>query len=145
MNADDHASLDPGLENKLTAVFGGARFVQLLGMQVEEIRRDYGRLRLIFKPELHHPGSIVHGGAIASLIDTAAAMAIYSGLDKPPRSSATIDLHVHYLEAVVDEDMIAQAVIRRRGRSIVVVAVDVATASGRQVAHGELSFQVVTA
>ncbi len=143
MIADDFQPLDPEHEKRLTRVFDGAHFSHLLGMQVEEIRRDYGRLRLRFKPELLHPGGVVHGGAIASLIDTAAALAILSGLDGPPRSSATIDLHVHYLEAVASEDLIAQAAIRRRGRSIIVVAVDAATASGKPVAHGELSFRVV--
>jgi uncharacterized protein (TIGR00369 family) len=143
MSPDDHPALDPEHERRLTEVFSGARYVQLLGMRVEAMRRDYGRMRLCFKPELHHPGGVVHGGAIASLIDTVAALAIYSGLDKPPRSSATIDLHVHYLSAVFDEDLIAEAAVRRRGRSIVFVTVEVATASGKVVAHGELSFQVV--
>ncbi len=143
MNADDFQPLEPEHERRLNAAFNGAHYGRLLGMQVEEIRRDYGRLRLRFKPELLHPGGVVHGGAIASLIDTAAALAIFSGLDGPPRSSATVDLHVHYLEAAADEDLIAQAAIRRRGRSIVVVTVDVASASGTAVAHGELSFRVV--
>ncbi len=145
MNADDYAPLGPGLEEWLIEALDGAVYNRLLGVHVEEVRRDYGRLRLQFKPELLHPGGVVHGGAIASLIDTAAALAIFSRLTEPPRSSATIDLHVHYLEAVVDEDLIAQAAIRRRGRSIVFVTVEVTTDSGTVVAHGELSFRVITA
>lgn len=143
MSPDDYQALGPEHERILTGIFSGARYPRLLGMQVEEARRDYGRMRLVFKPELHHPGGVVHGGAIASLIDTVAALAIYSGLDQPPRSSATIDLHVHYLSAVFDEDLIAEAAVRRRGRSIVFVTVEVASASGKAVAHGELSFKVV--
>ena len=145
MNADDYAPLGPGLERWLVEAFDGALYNRLLGVRVEEVRRDYGRLRMPFKPELLHPGGVVHGGAIASLIDSAAALAVFSRLTEPPRSSATVDLHVHYLEAVIDEDLIAEAAIRRRGRSIVFVTVEVATASGKVVAHGELSFRVVTA
>ncbi len=145
MNPEDYAPVGPGLERWLIEAFDGTLYNQLLGVQVEEVRRDYGRLRLPFKPELLHPGGVVHGGAIASLIDAAAALAIFSRLTEPPRSSATIDLHVHYLEAVVDEDLIAEAAIRRRGRSIVFVTVEVTTASGTVVAHGELSFRVITA
>ncbi len=144
MNADDYAALGPGLETWLVEVFDGALYNQLLGVRVEEVRRDYGRLRLHFKPEILRPGGVVHGGAIASLIDTAAALAIFSRLTEPPRSTATIDLHVHYLEAVFDEDLIAEAAIRRRGRSIVFVTVEVTTVSGTVVAHGELSFRVIT-
>ncbi len=145
MNADDYAPLGPGLERWLVEAFDGAPYNQLLGVRVEEVRRDYGRLRMPFKPELLHPGGVVHGGAIASLIDSAAALAVFSRLTEPPRSSTTVDLHVHFLEAVIDEDLVAEAAIRRRGRSIVFVTVEVATASGTVVAHGELSFRVVMA
>ena len=145
MNAEDYAPLGAGLEKWLIEAFDGTHYNRLLGVHVEEVRRDYGRLRLRFKPELLQPGGVIHGGAIASLIDTAAALAIFSRLPEPPRSSATIDLHVHYLEAVVDEDLIAEAAIRRRGRSIAFVTVEVTTASGTVVAHGELSFRVVMA
>ncbi len=144
LNANDYAPLAPGLDTWLIEAFDGALYNRLLGVGVEEVRNDYARLRLQFKPELLHPGGVVHGGAIASLIDTAAALAIFSRLTEPPRASTTIDLHVHYLEAVVDEDLIAQAAIRRRGRSIVFVTVEVTTASGIIVAHGELSFRIIT-
>ena len=143
MSADDYPALDPEHEKEITAVLDGAPYNQLLGVRVEAVRRDYGRLRLHFKPELHHPGGLVHGGAIASLIDSAAALAIFSGLDKPPKASATIDLHMHYLAANADQDLIAEARVRRRGRSVVFVSVDVTTASGVAAAHGELSFQVI--
>jgi acyl-coenzyme A thioesterase PaaI-like protein len=44
-----------------------------------------------------------------------------------PRRVVTIDLHVHYLDAVADEDVIAEARVRRQGKSIVFVEIDAQT------------------
>lgn len=44
-------------------------YPMLLGLEVEEVRIDYCRMRIPFKPELLQPGGVVRGGAIASLMD----------------------------------------------------------------------------
>jgi len=46
---------------------------------------------------------------------------------------------VHYLDVVVDEDVVAEARVRRQGKSIVFVEIDARTSAGREVAHGEVS------
>jgi len=120
-----------------------APYPKLLGMEMEEIRQDYSRMRLRYRPELNQPAGIVHGGAIASLIDTAVVGALFSGLEKPPRRAVTLDMHIHYLDAAIEEDVIAEATVRRRGRSVVFLSVDATTDSGKAVAHGELSYRVI--
>ena len=65
--------------------------------------------------------------------------AVLSTLDARPSLLATIDLHVHYLEAVHESDMVAQARVRQKGKSVVFVEVEVNTTDGREVAHGEVS------
>ena len=44
-------------------------FPNLLGMTVQEVRVDYCRMLMPYKPELDQPAGLVHGGAIASLLD----------------------------------------------------------------------------
>ena len=119
-----------------------APYGKLLGFRWEEVRRDYARLRLPFRPELNQPAGMIHGGAIASLIDTVVVGAILSGLDAPPRRLLTIDLHVHYLDAAVNEDVVAEARVRRRGRSLVFLEVEARGADGREIAHGEICYRV---
>ena len=46
-------------------------FFTLLGLQIEEVTPDCCRMRLPFRPELRTAAEVVHGGAIASLIDSA--------------------------------------------------------------------------
>ena len=120
-----------------------APYPKLIGMVLEEVRRDYSRMRLHYRPELNQPAGIVHGGAIASLIDTAVVGALFSGFDKPPKRAVTLDMHIHYLGAAIEEDVIAEATVRRRGRSVVFLCVDAKTESGKDVAHGELSYRVI--
>lgn len=43
-----------------------APFPKFLGMKLEEVRLDYGRILLPFRPELNQPAGMVHGGASAS-------------------------------------------------------------------------------
>jgi acyl-coenzyme A thioesterase PaaI-like protein len=56
----------------------------------------------------------------------------------------TIDMHVHYLDAAVEEDLLARATVRRRGQRIVFLTADVVGRNDRPIAHGELSYMVVT-
>jgi acyl-coenzyme A thioesterase PaaI-like protein len=53
---------------------------------------------------------------------------------------ATIDLHIHYMAPLIKEDAIAEAWVRRRGRTVVFLAAEVRTPAGGLIAHGELSY-----
>jgi uncharacterized protein (TIGR00369 family) len=116
-------------------------YATLLGIQFEEIRMGYARMRLPYRPELDQPFGVVHGGAIASLLDTVVVPAIITTFDFP-RRMLTIDLHVHYMAATVREDLIAEGWLRRRGRSIAFLAAEARKPSGDVVAHGEMSYKV---
>jgi uncharacterized protein (TIGR00369 family) len=93
-------------------------FPSFVGLVVEEIRVDYARLRLPYRPELDQPTGAVHGGAIATMIDTVVVPAIGSGYDEVP-FMATLSMQVQYLSAVREQDALAEGWVRRRGRSVV--------------------------
>ena len=56
-------------------------FVGHLGIQLSDLQPDVATLTLPFAQSLATVGSIVHGGAIATLIDTAAMVAAWSGAE----------------------------------------------------------------
>jgi uncharacterized protein (TIGR00369 family) len=116
-------------------------FPRLVGIDLEEVRTDYARMRLPFRPELNQPAAVVHGGAIATLIDTAVVPAIGSGYDQP-HALFTIQMQVEYLDPIVGEDAIAEAWIEKRGRSIVFCRVEVRAAGGTLAAIGTLIYKV---
>lgn len=63
-----------------------------------------------------------HGGAIATLIDSTATYACCIMLGRPV---PTINLRVDYLRPAGGEEMVATATVRRAGRTVSVVDVDV--------------------
>jgi len=97
---------------------------------------------LPFKPELEQPMGIVHGGAIATLIDAVVVPAIGSAYG-PEVGYSTIDMHVQYLSALVKEDAVAEGVVVKRGRSIVFCEANVhGRTSGKHLARGSLTYSV---
>ena len=87
------------------------------------------------RPELERmPGTGQwHGGAIAGLIDTAGdfALVLNSGGPVP-----TINFRVDYLRPATTRKLTATATVRRAGRTVGVVDIDVADEQGRLVAVG---------
>jgi uncharacterized protein (TIGR00369 family) len=116
-------------------------FPHVVGLVLEEVRADYARMRLPFRKELEQPAGVVHGGAIASLIDTAVVPAIGSGYPER-RPLFTINMLVQYMEPIAREDAVAEAWVEKRGRSTVFCRVEVRTASGKLAATGSVVYKV---
>lgn len=119
----------------------GAHFAGLVGIEVEELRRDYARMRLPWRSELNQTSGLMHGGAIASLIDTVVVPAIGTAYDVP-RPYSTIEMAVRYLAPVRSEDLVAEGWISRRGKRVVFCEVEVRTATAVKVATGNLIYIV---
>src|SRR5918998_5265466 len=113
--------------------------VRHLGMRLEEIEDGRAALVLPFRPELATMDDIVHGGVIASLIDTA-GMASCWAADEEPESlqGSTVTLNVNYLAAARGRDLTAHAAVVRRGRSLVFSEIRVTEPDGRLVATGSV-------
>jgi uncharacterized protein (TIGR00369 family) len=117
-------------------------FSALLGFQIDEVKKDFCRMRLPFRPELRTNADIVHGGAIASLIDTAGVVAVWSDVSPDVTRGATASLTVNYLSGAERVDLLAEARVIRRGRSVVFVEVDVTSPSGERIAKGLLTYRL---
>jgi uncharacterized protein (TIGR00369 family) len=114
-----------------------------LGIRLVEMGAGSATLELPFTKSLVTAGSVVHGGAVASLIDTAAMVAAWSGGEVPDNlRGTTVGLTVSYLAPADGEDLQASATVLRRGRSIVHVDVEVRAASGAPVAKGLVTYKL---
>lgn len=116
-------------------------FPTLVGLELEEVRTDYARMRLPFRPELEQPAGVVHGGAIATLIDTVVVPAVGQGYDAG-WAYFTVQMNIRYIGPVAGEDAIAEGWIDQRGRSMVFCAAEVRSASGKLAADGTLVYTV---
>jgi uncharacterized protein (TIGR00369 family) len=119
-------------------------FVRHLGIAVAGMEPDHAVLSMPFTDSLPTMGDVVHGGAISSLIDTAAAAAAWSGAEVPERPRAsTVGLTVNFLRPARGEGVSADArVIRRGGSGLCVCEVKVTAEGGTEVATALVTYQL---
>jgi uncharacterized protein (TIGR00369 family) len=109
---------------RVRAAFGRVAYAKLLGLEMCETDDGQTAICLEVRDDLKQNHGVVHGGAIASLIDTASAFAIIPVLQENEKVTTT-DLTIHYLRPVTSGRMVAQARIVRGGRRRFVVSVEI--------------------
>ena len=88
-------------------------------------------------------GDVVHGGAIMSLIDTAAVMAAWSAHDPSQGIRwGTVGASVSFLSPGKGTDLRAVASISRRGRGVCFCRVEVADPAGTPIAEGLVTYRL---
>lgn len=114
-----------------------------LGIELVEIDDGRAQLRLPFRDEVVTIGTVVHGGAIATLVDTAAMAAAWAGAEVPDQlRGSTVGLTVNYLAPADGTDVTASAEVVRRGRRLATVRVDATTDDGTLVATALVTYQL---
>jgi len=128
---------EPLDRERIQAMMDASPYIRFHQMACTEV--DHAQSRVVvqmpMRPELERaPGSAQwHGGAIAALIDTAGdyALALVVGGGVP-----TINFRTDYLRPASDTALIAAAMVRRAGRTVGVVDIDVHDEQGRLIAVG---------
>jgi uncharacterized protein (TIGR00369 family) len=122
------ASLPAERLERIERAIEAVPYARLLGIQLEKVIPGEATLTLAIRPELSQNHGVVHGGAIASLIDTATAFAILTLLE-PHERVTTVDLTISYLRPATEGKLTATARVLRQGRRLFSVSAEVA-ASG---------------
>jgi uncharacterized protein (TIGR00369 family) len=78
-----------------------------------------------------------HGGPIAAIIDTVGDYALVMLLGRP---LPTVNFRVDYLRPAIDTALIVTATVRRSGRLVGIVDVDVANEAGTLLAIGRATY-----
>jgi len=107
----------------LRALLGEVPFARFLGIELVEATHGSVTLRLEIRPELIQNQGLLHGGAMASLIDTATAFAIVAQLTRA-ENFTTVDLNVHYLKAVTEGSVTCKARILKAGRRLLTISAE---------------------
>lgn len=137
MTADD--SLTPDEIERLREAFERVPFAHLLKLELGEMKRGLATLHLEVRDDLRQNNGVVHGGVIASLVDSAAAFAILTLLEKD-QSTTTVDLTIHYLRPLLQGRVSARARVLRAGRRITTITIDVLNENEALVATALTSF-----
>ncbi len=121
-------------------------FWQFLGIEVEDARPGWVRLRVRVRDELRNAaGAPVHGGVHSALVDAAVGGALGTlqeasngGVDQ-----TSLDLNVSFIGAARAGDVFAEGRILRRGRTIAFGEATVTDAAGQLVAVGRATYMLL--
>ena len=107
----------------------------LIGMTIAALEFDRCRIELALRRDHLQPFGIVHGGVLATLIDTATFWAAFMRLPDDA-GLVNVDLKLNYLKAVVDGNLRAEGECLRAGRQISYTVASVYNDANELVAHG---------
>lgn len=120
-----------------------SKATELLGFNVESVHDGRAIFRLDVRPKHKQIHGVVHGGILAALADTAAAIAAYTVI---PRGTelATLELNINYLEPVPGGRVKADARVLRSGRNFVVTECEIFNETGSLAAKALLTFSAAS-
>lgn len=127
---------------KVKTIANGCPFYQLVGMELVELAEGYARFRLPVEPKLLQFYRAVHGGAIASLADSAAALALISLLSATDRT-ATVEMKINYLAPTVEGELVAEGRVVHKGGRLSVIDVEVRNNGDRLVAKALITYAII--
>ena len=118
------SELDEVRVARIQEAFASVPYAKFLGLELGEMKPGEASIHLAVRDDLRQNQGVVHGGAVASLIDTASAFAVVTQLE-PNERVTTTDLTIHYLRPVTAGRLTATARTVRAGRRLFVLSVEV--------------------
>lgn len=131
--------MTPEKERAIREKFEINHYTRMLGFEIDSVEPGRAVLGVEVRKDLLQLQGVMHGGAIASLIDTAVAFAIV-GASEPGDRFTTVEMKVNYLLPISEGRVTADARLIRDGRRIVVAECDVHDSKGRLAAKGLLTY-----
>jgi uncharacterized protein (TIGR00369 family) len=116
-------------------------FISFCGLKVTKADPATETVEMVapFRPEFERGVNTKqwHGGPIAAVIDTAGDFALVMAIGKP---LPTINFRVDYLRPAIDTALHAVAKVRRNGKSVGIVDVDIFNDKGILLAIGRATY-----
>jgi uncharacterized protein (TIGR00369 family) len=128
--------------NKLIGMVNTSPYPKHLRMQLASISVDQALVKLNTEQCHLQPFGIVHGGVLATLIDTATFWSVFLRLPEDA-GLVNIDLKLNYLKSISTGLMTAQGRCIRAGRTINYAEASVKDKEGNLIAHGTSTLMVL--
>lgn len=130
------SAFNPEYKTKLIHLLNESPFINHIGMQFVEIGKGICKVRMPYSPYRLQPFDVVHGGNVASLIDSATLWSCFVDLGSDDDGLTSVDLKLNYLSSVKDEGLVCDAKLIKAGKTISLAEARVFTESGRLIAFG---------
>jgi uncharacterized protein (TIGR00369 family) len=137
VNLTTMTRLNPEYIQRVKAQMCASPYPRHMSMTLDELSPGACTVRLALADKHLQPFGIVHGGVIATLIDTATFWAVFLGLHRSDDGLVNVDLKLNYLApAVAEGALIATGEQVRMGRRIGYSQAHVHNEDGELIAHG---------
>jgi uncharacterized protein (TIGR00369 family) len=110
-----------------------------LGMRLISMEPGHATMELRVRKQVTNTQGAVHGGAIATLADTAMGAACWSTMEAG-RPFATLDLRVSFLRSVISGRLLAEGVLVRTGKTARFAECTILDGDGILVARASCTF-----
>ena len=108
-------------------------YYEHIGIEVVEVSEGFAKLSLKLKDCLTHPFGYLHGGAMASLADSAGINSVFTTLHDDEKA-VTLEMKINFLLPVKDKGVYAEGRVIHRGKKSAVSDVEVKNMNGKLVA-----------
>ena len=137
-------TIKPLSSDELQAMLDNSPFIHFLGLQMVEAdpAQELVTMSCAFRPEFERGAGtgMWHGGPIAAIIDTVGDYALIMSVRRP---LPTINFRVDYLRPAIKTGLVSTAKVRRAGKSVGVVDVDVFNDQKALVAIGRATYSTL--
>lgn len=107
-------------------------FLKFMGVELIDAGEGWVKMKIPFRPEFMQPIAM-HGGAIYSLADSAAAHALMTMI-LPDQSPTTVEQRINFLKAAKEQDLYCEARILHLGKTLAYAEATITTEGGALVA-----------
>ncbi len=127
--------INPEHIREVKEIINTSPYPRHMSMRLAAIDFDKAEIELDTGPCHLQAYGIVHGGVLATLIDTATFWAVYMRIPEDA-GLVNIDLKLNYLKSAVNERLIAHGRAIRSGKSLSYAEARVTDEKGQLIAHG---------
>ncbi len=130
---------EPPPPDPLREIFARIPYARLHGLELLSAAGGESAVLMPHRAELTRNEGITHGGALASLMDTASAFAVHTVL-APGEWTVTVDLTLHFLRPASSGTLFAYARVVRDGRRLVTLTVEAKDQAERLIAIASTTY-----
>jgi len=127
---------NPAYRERLFALIDGAPFVRHMAMRITDLAWGRASFEMTAAPFRLQPFGVVHGGNVATLIDTATFWACFLSMGSDDDGLASVDLKLNYLAPARLEPLHCTGTLIKAGKTLSYAEAQVRTADDRLIAHG---------
>jgi uncharacterized protein (TIGR00369 family) len=128
--------LNPLYRERLFALIDGAPFVRHMGMRISELAWGRASFEMAAAEFRLQPFKVVHGGNIATLIDSATFWSCFLSMGSDDDGLTSVDLKLNYLAAARVEPLRCAGMLIKAGKTLSYAEAEVRGGDGRLIAHG---------